>query len=100
MNHPLAKDLKDLSDEELENNIQQLTNRFYMARRMGIGQDILTQLDLLLTHYEDERWNRQDSSAETTGVVLETDPLPQEDKDDTDTSPKKFSGIQNKRRRT
>lgn len=100
MNHPLAKNLKDLSDDELEKNIQQLTNRFYIARRMGVDEGILNQLDLLLGHYEDERYGRQDSGAETSGVVLETDPLPQEKPDDIDTSPKKFSSIQNIRRRT
>jgi len=100
MNHPLAKNLKDLSDDELEKNIQQLTNRFHIARRMGVDEGILNQLDLLLGHYEDERYGRQDSGTETSGVVLETDPLPQEKPDDIDTSPKKFSSIQNIRRRT
>ncbi|CAB4122815.1 hypothetical protein UFOVP29_75 [uncultured Caudovirales phage] len=100
MNHPLAKDLKDLSDDELEKNIQQLTNRFHIARRMGVDEGILNQLDMLLMHYEDERHGRQDSGTETSGVVLETDPLPQEKPDDIDSSPKKFSSVQNIRRRT
>ena len=100
MNHPLAKDLTELSDDELEKNIQQLTNRFHIARRMGIDEGILNQLDLLLCHYEDERSGRQDTGTETTGVGLETDPLPQEKPDDIDTSSKKFSSIQNIRRRT
>jgi len=100
MNHPLAKDLNDLSDDELEKNIQQLTNRFHIARRMGVDEGILNQLDMLLMHYEDERYGRQDSGTETSGVVLETDPLPQEKPDDIDTSPKKFSSVQNIRRRT
>jgi hypothetical protein len=100
MNHPLGKDLRELSDDELEKNIQQLTNRFYIARRMGVSEAILNQLDMLLTHYEDERSGRQDSGADTSGVVLETDPLPQEKPDDIDSSPKKFSSVQNIRRRT
>jgi hypothetical protein len=100
MNHPLAKNLKDLSNDELENNIQQLTTRFYLARRMGVAEGILNQLDLLLSHYEDERQGRQDAVVESSGVVLETDPLPKEKPDDIDPSPKKFSSVQNIRRRT
>jgi hypothetical protein len=100
MNHPLAKDLTDLSDDELEKNIQQLTNRFYTARRMGLDQGMLNQLDMLLSHYEDERHGRQSTAPEPSGVVLETDPLPQEKPDDIDPSPKKFSSVQNIRRRT
>jgi len=100
MNHPLAQNLSDLSDEELEKQIQNLTNRFFMARRLGVAESTLSQLDLLLSHYENERDGRQETGQDISGVVLETDPLPQEKTDDTDSSPKKFSSIQNLRRRS
>lgn len=100
MNHPLAPDIHDLSDDDLEKQIAQLTNRFWAARRLGIQENVLHQLDLLLEHYEQERERRQQGNQDTSGVVLETDPLPQENKDDNNSTPKKFSPISSIRKRT
>ena len=100
MSHPLAPDINDLSDDELEKQLAQLTSRFWSARRMGVQEPVLHQLDLLLQHYEQERERRLHSQQETGGVVLETDPLPQENKDDNNSTPKKFSPISSIRKST
>lgn len=100
MSHPLAPDIQDLSDDELEKQTAQLTSRFWSARRLGINETVLHQLDLLLQHYELERERRQNGQQETSGIVLETDPLPQENKDDNNSTPKKFSPISSLRKST
>lgn len=100
MSHPLAPDIHDLSDDDLEKQISQLTSRFWSARRLGISQEVLHQLDLLLEHYEQERERRSNSQQESSGIVLETDPLPQENKDDNNSTSKKFSPISSIRKST
>jgi len=100
MNHPLAPDLSNLSDEDLEKQMQKLTSRFYTARGMNVPENVMYQLDLMLLTYEAERDRRKDVPPEQGGLVLETDPLPQEKLDDTDSTPKKFSALQGIQRRT
>tara|TARA_R110000868_G_scaffold130758_2_gene340599 strand:- start:6332 stop:6634 length:303 start_codon:yes stop_codon:yes gene_type:complete len=100
MSHPLAPDNQNLSDDDLEKQIAQLTTRFWAGQRMGVQDAVLYQLELLLQHHEQERQRRQQGPQETSGVVLETDPLPQENKDDNNSTTKKFSPISSIRKST
>lgn len=56
--HPLAPDLSDLSDDELQKKYNELNNRINTAYRMGNG-DLVMQVQLLIQDYQMEIGARQ-----------------------------------------
>ena len=54
MFHPLAPRLTDLTDEELNKKISELTNKIGMAYRMGSGH-VAQQMQLLMLNYQEEQ---------------------------------------------
>lgn len=53
MFHPLAPDLKDLKDDELYAKINEINNKMNAAWRMG-SNGLVTQMQMLLNHYQQE----------------------------------------------
>jgi hypothetical protein len=71
--HPLADDPTQLSFDELDKRINELTKRWYTARRMNMNQTVLHQLDMMLQGLEYEKQRRALQNTESTGVVIDTD---------------------------
>lgn len=57
MIHPLIDDLKNLSDQELEEKSQDLQKKYFAAYRLG-KPELLTQLQNVITIYKEERHRR------------------------------------------
>jgi uncharacterized membrane protein (DUF106 family) len=56
--HPLAPDLTNLTDDELQKKYNELNNRINAAYRMG-NMDLVMQVQLLLNDYQTEIGTRQ-----------------------------------------
>ena len=56
--HPLAPDLTNLTDDELQKKYNELNNRINSAYRMG-NMDLVMQVQLLLDDYQTEMGARQ-----------------------------------------
>jgi hypothetical protein len=55
MYHPLVDDPRKLKDQDLENKIQELSKKYYLAARMGQGSvcsQILTALEMFKTELQ------------------------------------------------
>ena len=57
MFHPLAPNISELKDDELYAKITELGNKMNSAYRLGSG-DMLRQMQMLLSHYQEELSNR------------------------------------------
>lgn len=57
MFHPLAPNISELKDDELYAKITELGNKMNSAYRLGSG-DVLRQMQMLLSHYQEELSNR------------------------------------------
>jgi hypothetical protein len=57
MIHPFEGDLSQLKDQELEEKVQELNKKYYMAQRLG-KPELLTQLSIFVTIYKDEMSKR------------------------------------------
>ena len=53
MFHPLESDLSQLKDQELEEKVQELTKKYFVAQRLG-KPELLTQLSTFVTIYKEE----------------------------------------------
>jgi hypothetical protein len=53
MFHPLGEDLSQLKDNEVEEKLQELTRKYFLAARMG-KPEMLTQLSTFVTIYKEE----------------------------------------------
>jgi len=53
MFHPLEGDLSELKDNEVEDRLQDLTKKYFLAQRMGNPQ-LLTQISTFVTIYRQE----------------------------------------------
>jgi ribosomal protein L29 len=53
MFHPLQQDLSNLSDNEIESKLQELSKKYFAAQRMG-SRDLLTQLSTFVNIYRNE----------------------------------------------
>jgi hypothetical protein len=60
MFHPLETDLSQLKDNDLEEKVQELTKKYYLAMRLG-NNDLLTQLSTFIIIYKDEMSRRYQS---------------------------------------
>lgn len=77
--HPLSQDLTKLSDEDLDKKYNELSRRWQIAKRMGMDQYVIHQLDILLDSIESEKYNRIQMPDDGKSVVLETDPVDKKD---------------------
>lgn len=57
MFHPLSKNLSQLKDSEIEETLQSLTRKFFIAQRLGNHQ-MLTQLSTFVNIYKEEMSRR------------------------------------------
>lgn len=76
MEHPLAQDFTQLSDDDLDKKYNELSRRWVLAKRMGMDEYVLHQLDIMLNSMENEKYRRMDSPDSTNPVILDTDPIP------------------------
>jgi hypothetical protein len=53
MFHPFEGDLSELKDNEVEDRLQDLTKKYFVAQRMGNPQ-LLTQISTFVTIYRQE----------------------------------------------
>lgn len=68
--HPLQEDPSQLKDPELDQKIQDVTKKFYMAQRLG-NHELLTQLTTFVNIYREEQ--RRRLLARTSGNKLDDD---------------------------
>lgn len=73
--HPFLPSMTELTADELDKKQAALLNRWRMARSMHMHPDVLTQLDLLLTSIEDEKYRRAQVEESKNNVVIDTDPI-------------------------
>jgi hypothetical protein len=73
--HPFSIPLAEFTSDELDKRYSDLMNRWNIARRMNMSQDILHQLDLLLGSIEIEKERRASVDEKSDGVILDTDPI-------------------------
>jgi len=71
--HPLVDNLTELSFDDLEKRITELTKRWHTARRMNMSPDILRQMDIMLDGLEAEKQRRAWINDQKSGVVIDTD---------------------------
>ena len=69
--HPLEPNLSNLTDQEIENKIQELSRRYFQAMRLS--PSILGQVVLLLDSYKLEREERQLAKARLAAESGEND---------------------------
>jgi hypothetical protein len=71
--HPLTDNLMDLSYEDLDKRINELTKRWHTARRMNMNPDVMHQLNIMLDGLEAEKQRRAFAQENKSGVVIDTD---------------------------
>ena len=52
MEHPLQEDLAHLKEIDIENKIQDLSRKYWIAYKMG-NRDLLTQVDIFIKIYKE-----------------------------------------------
>ena len=57
MFHPFESDLSALSDSEVENKLRELSQKYFVAARLG-NRELLTQLSTFVTIYKQEMSKR------------------------------------------
>ena len=57
MFHPLQEDVTQLKDPELDQKVQEVTKKYFVAQRMGNHQ-LLTQLQTFVNIYREEQRRR------------------------------------------
>lgn len=75
MEHPLAQDFTKLSEDELDKKYNDLSRRWQLAKRMGMDEYVLHQLDIMLTTMETEKYRRMMLPEDESTVILDTDPI-------------------------
>ena len=68
MIHPMQEDLSKLKDSEIEQKVQELTKKYFIASRLG-NRYVLTQISTFLTIYKEELSKRyiQKTKTELSG---------------------------------
>lgn len=61
MYHPLINDPRKIKDQDLEDKIQELSKKYYLAARMGQG-GVCTQILAALEMYKEEASRRRSES--------------------------------------
>jgi hypothetical protein len=72
--HPLAADLSELKDSEVEAKLNELTKKYFQASRLG-NRDLLTQLSIFVNIYKEEMSNRYRKSLKNTNIDGDLDQL-------------------------
>ena len=72
--HPLAPDLSELKDSEVEAKLNELTKKYFQAARLG-NQDLLTQLSIFVNMYREEMSSRYRKSLKNTNIDGDLDQL-------------------------
>jgi hypothetical protein len=62
---PIHEDLSQLTETDIENKIQDISKKYWIAYKLGKG-DSLTQLQNYLTMYKEELHKRYQEKANTT----------------------------------
>lgn len=63
--HPFEGDLSQLKDNEVEDRLQNLTKKYFIAARIG-NQELLTQLSTFVTIYKSELSTRYKNKLQGT----------------------------------
>lgn len=72
--HPFENDLTKINIDDLNTQYSELIKRFNIARRLGMNQDILNQLNLMLEGIEFEKSRRLEIIDNNENpVVIDTD---------------------------
>lgn len=58
--HPLIEDFSSLKNQDLENKINDLTNKYFLTKNMYVREQIVN----LLNTYKEELYNRQQRELE------------------------------------
>jgi hypothetical protein len=73
--HPLSEDLSKLGNDELDKKYNELSRRWQLARRMGMDEYVMHQLDIMLSGMESEKQRRMMLPEDGNHIVLDTDPI-------------------------
>lgn len=73
MTHPGQESFVDLNDEELNSRYSQLIRRHQIAMRMGMDNNIIYQLELMMNAIEEEKSTRLNSPNDDKTVLIDTD---------------------------
>lgn len=74
MIHPFEPDLKDITDQQLDEKIADLTKKYFTAYRLGNNQ-LLTQLSTFITIYKDEQQRRYYAKNKNNSLDSDLDSL-------------------------
>lgn len=77
--HPLFQSLSNLSNDELDKKYNELSRRWQLAKRIGMDEYVLHQLDIMLSGMEEEKYRRMMLPEDDKTVILDTDPLSKKD---------------------
>jgi hypothetical protein len=58
--HPFQQDLSQLKDNEIDQKLQEVTKKYFIAQRLGNYQ-LLTQLEIFVNIYKEEQSRRYQS---------------------------------------
>jgi len=76
-NHPFTQDLSKISQDELDKRHGKLLQRYHSARRMGMNNEVIRQLELFLDDLEEEKNSRLNPKStdgkDSDPVVIDTD---------------------------
>lgn len=73
--HPGSTSLDEYTSDELDKRYSDIMNRWRIAKRMNMNQNVLYQLDLLLGSIELEKERRLSIDSQQDGVIIDTDPI-------------------------
>jgi hypothetical protein len=62
MYNPLLQDLSTLKNEDLDNKINELMQKYFIAARSGMG-GVCNQINVILEAYKDEQRRRHEQSS-------------------------------------
>jgi hypothetical protein len=57
IDHPFQEDLSQLKDPEIDQRLQEVTKKYFIANRLGNHQ-LLTQLEIFVNIYKEEQRRR------------------------------------------
>jgi hypothetical protein len=72
--HPLASDLSNLKDSEVEAKLNELTKKYFQAQRLG-NAELLTQLLIFVNMYKEEMSMRYRKALKSTQIDGDLDQL-------------------------
>jgi hypothetical protein len=76
MLHPFSQDITKLKDQEIEQKISELSNKYLVAQRIG-NHELLTQVQTFVTIYREEMARRYRETMKNSSQELEKGDLDQ-----------------------